>query len=498
MQQADILIGQMENGEYVRFGGTEHVALHARTGTGKTSGFSIPNCFAWPGSLIVLDIKREAWKATAGYRSQVLGQDVYLLDPANRFGRSHRWNPAAAISRTAADSYDQISQLAYLLFPESTSHGSGSNSDKFWEPAGRAALTAVAALLAQTAAEDMTIANMLRVFTRGDGQDWLVKQINDRRGAADPYTRQAVDGISDYLNGEAPQVDGIRKTVSTRLAAWHNPRIAAATLASDFNLADIRRKPMTIYIAIAPRDMARMRPFLRLFFDQLINLNTDVTPEDDATLTTPVLLMMDEFVRMGVMSDFAESAQYIRGYGFRVAFIIQSKSQLRALYGEAAAEDIFSNIGAEIVFGASDPKLVKELSERMGDNTVTVTTRNRPRFMAFFNPTKQTEAEHPHRRPLMLAQEIMRMPATHQIMLRPGMLPMRTKRIQWWSDPTFASCVLPPPIVPKLVIDIAFDDGTGPVVRPRAPMEVKVARPAKPAKAAAAAPTTILLTAGTP
>src|SRR6185312_2138621 len=71
-----ILIGQ-DGDDYLAFGGTEHVALMARTGSGKTSSFCIPNAFNWPGSLIVLDVKGEIYAATAGHRAQRLGQKVF-------------------------------------------------------------------------------------------------------------------------------------------------------------------------------------------------------------------------------------------------------------------------------------------------------------------------------------------------------------------------------------------------------------------------------------
>ena len=55
MQEYDLVLGKSPGGKFLRFGGSEHVALHARSGAGKTSSFTIPNCFAWRGSLVVLD-----------------------------------------------------------------------------------------------------------------------------------------------------------------------------------------------------------------------------------------------------------------------------------------------------------------------------------------------------------------------------------------------------------------------------------------------------------
>lgn len=464
MPEHPILLGQNRDGSYLKFNGSEHVALHARSGAGKTSGFTIPNCFAWQGSLIVLDIKGEIWDATAGHRA-AMRQDVYLLDPAAEDGRSHRWDPLAAINRRSIDRFDQISRQAHLLFPEAQG-GAGSNADKFWEPAGRAAVTAVMNLLTESPSMPLTMANVLRVFTRGDGHEWLERQIACRRTAGTPYSMGVVDGVSDYLNGEAGQVNGIRKTVSTRLQVWMNPRIASATSASDFDVRDIRRRPMSIYLRVAPGNIERMRPFLRLFFDQLLTLNSDKTPAQDPSLNTPVLLMLDEFARLGHMAALSSALQYVRGYGIRVALVIQNKAQIRAIYGKDGAADIFDNLGAEAVYATTDNELAQELEKRLGDDTIDVVTKNRPRFWAWAKWSKQSEAEHPHRRPLMLAQELGRLPDDEQVIIRPGMLPMRVKKMRWYADGNFNCRVMLPPEVQPLEVHITPDDGTTKIVQP--------------------------------
>jgi type IV secretion system protein VirD4 len=457
MQQHPILIGK-QGRDYLNFEGTEHAALYARTGTGKTSSVVIPNCFSWRGSLVVLDVKGEAFRATAGYRSRVLKQDVYLFDPAAEDERTHRWNPLAPVQRDALGRFDQISRQAFMLFPDSTAGGS-SNADAFWTPSARGAFMAVATLLAETPDQDFSMANVLRCFARGDSQDMLAGLIRQRRKSGGPgYSQIAVDGLSDYINGSPDQVGGIRKMTSTRLQSWFNPRIAAPTAASDFDLRQFRRKPMTIYVTVQPGNIPRMRPLLALFFDALINLNTDATAEEDPTIKHQGLIILDEFARLGRMESLAEAAQYVRGYGMRLLYVIQNKAQLRAKYGADSAEDIFDNTGAEIVFGTNDLKLTKELSERMGDDTVNVTTKNRPRFWSWLNPSKQSEAEHPHRRPLMLAQEVARMDPSEQIVLRGGMLPLKTQRACWFTDRNFTTLVRRAPEIPRLDVTVATDD----------------------------------------
>jgi type IV secretion system protein VirD4 len=469
-----ILLGR-DGRDYLDFQGTEHVALYAKTGSGKTSSAVIPNAFEWPGSLVVLDIKGEAFQATAGYREAVLGQQVFCFNPAAESRHTHCWNPFQAITRDSDNRFDQIARQAFMLFPDVTT-GTGSNAAEFWTPAGRQAFTAVAGLVAETLAMPLTVAAVLRVFLRGDGPSWLANRITRRRAAGCPYSQIVVDGISDYVSGDPRQVDGIRKTVSTRLQVWQNPRVAAATSVSDFDLREMRRKPMTIYVTVEPGNLPRMRPLLALFFDQLINLNSDTLPENDPGLRYQTLVILDEFARLGRMDSLAEAAQFMRGYGMRLFYIVQNKAQLRAKYGPDAAADIFDNTGVEIVYGTNDLPLTKEISERMGDDTMNVITANRPRWFPWLNWRRQSEAEHPHRRPLMLAQEVARMPADEQIVLRASMLPARMQRATWFNDPYFTDKVHRPPEIPLLAVEIASDDGQS-SVKPGTAQQTVVAVP---------------------
>ena len=123
-----------------------------------------------------------------------------------------------------------------------------------------------------------------------------------------------------------------------------------------------------------------MRPILRMLFDQAINLNTTATPQQDPTLTTPLLVLLDEFARLDRVATLAEAAQFVRGYGIRMLYIIQNKAQMKALYGQNGAADIFDNLGAEIIFGTGDIDLAKEIENRVGDDTVIFDTITKPRF----------------------------------------------------------------------------------------------------------------------
>jgi type IV secretion system protein VirD4 len=216
---------------------------------------------------------------------------------------------------------------------------------------------------------------------------------------------------------------------------------------------------MTIYVSTPPGNIARVRPLLRLLFDQAVNLNTDTTPDQDPSLKVPVLLVLDEFARLGKVETIAESLQFVRGFGIRVMMVVQNKAQVKALYGPNAAADIFDNLGVELVFGTNDLELAEEIEKRAGDKTVLFETVNAPRFMRKWRWSRQSTVASPHRRPVILDQEVLQMPATRQIVMRPGMKPAWTERIRWYEDKNFTKLEAKPPEVPRLRVQIRADEG---------------------------------------
>ena len=96
-----IVLGK-KGGKFLTFGGTEHCIVEAPTRSGKGVGIVIPNLLSWQESVVVLDVKRENWDATAGFR-QKYGQAVYLFNPTDPEGRTARYNPLGYIDRSDAD-----------------------------------------------------------------------------------------------------------------------------------------------------------------------------------------------------------------------------------------------------------------------------------------------------------------------------------------------------------------------------------------------------------
>ena len=438
---------------YLTFGGPEHVALYAPTRSGKGVGVVIPNCLLWDGSLVVLDVKKENWAASAGIR-QACGQKVLLFDPLDPEGRTARYNPLSYVRRGSYDAFDDIQRIAQMLYPPLE------GDQKFWDDAARSAFVGVTAFLAETPELPLTLGEVLRMFSRADLHTFLSQSIEARRLAGRPYTQACIDALADYLTGPPDLVGSIRKSTTTKLSLWYNPRIDAATSASDFDLRELRQRLHAIYVGVTPDNIDRLRPLLALFFQQVVDVTVKTLPQHDPSAKHQVLVLLDEFPLLGAMPTLTSAFAFVAGYGVRMVLVLQSKAQMRAIYGPDVTSTVLDNCGAEVVFGTKDLALTKELSERLGYNTVEAITRSGPRFGGWWQRDRQNESLSAQRRALMLPQELARLGPREEIVLRPGMRPIRARRIRHYEERLFTSLLCPPPEVAPIEIVVRYDGST--------------------------------------
>jgi type IV secretion system protein VirD4 len=439
---------------YVCLPGVQHVILYAKTGSGKGVAYVIANCFNYGDSLVVLDLKDENYKTTAWHRATVLGQEVFRFAPLDKGGFTHCWNPLGGIDASQPDYISKLQQRAFSFFPET------SGKEKFWQDGARSAFLGISILACETPGIKLNPATVFRFFSSGAGTDELIRLIEEARKAGKPYTQTCVDLISDYLNGTDEVVKGIRKHVTSTMGLWFNPRIVAATERSDFDLRDLRRKRMTIYIGVMPADLEQLGVLLRLFSLQLFEANTDVMPEDDSTITHRCHVLLDEFTAIPAMRTIAEAVGFARGFWLQFSFVVQSKNQVREKYRDNGAASLLENAGAEIVFGTDNLELCKEVSERVGYATVENVSRTMPRFFSLFRAKEQNENTSQTRRALILPQEVAWMPEDEEIMFKAAAPPFRLKRLCWHTDANFKNLKQSPTEPPTVTYKLDRDDGS--------------------------------------
>lgn len=445
-----IVLGK-KGGKFLTFGGSEHCIVEAPTRSGKGVGIVIPNLLSWQESVVVLDVKRENWDATAGFR-QKYGQAVYLFNPTDPEGRTARYNPLGYIDRTDPDQVViELQKIATMLFvpPE--------RGEPFWTDSARTAFVGVGAYLA-VADQPFTIGAIYRLMTTGDTRGFFRRVLDDRSLDLSQGCRNA---LADFTSGADNTFAGIVQTVTSKLSLWLNPRVDAATEECDFDLRELRTHPMSIYLGVSPDELDRVAPLYNLLFQQLVDLNVRGLPDEATPLQ--VLVILDEFARIGRAQVIASAFSYVAGYGIRLLPVIQSRSQLRAVYGEHVANEIVANCGVEVAFTPKELRVANELSERIGYVGQESVTKSLTIHGILANRSKSMSD---HRRALLLPQELMQFPDDELLLLRGGIPPIHGDKIRYYSDALFRARVHSAPEVSPIPRTLRDDEDLPDCVMP--------------------------------
>lgn len=443
-QRDDGIVVGRKNGKLLRLSGQQFVVLAAPTRSGKGVGVVIPNLLDYRESAVVLDIKQENFDLTSGWRRSI-GHEVYLFNPFAEDRRTHRWNPLTYVSSDPAFRISDLQSIAAMLYPD------GDEKDKFWVSQARNAFLGLALYLFERqqhepTSEKPTLGAILRLSS-GDGSE--LKPYLQRLADAPflgPHARTAFAGLISQADVTFASIIG---TLREPLNPWLNPVLDAATAADDFRLDDVRRRRMTIYVGIQPNKLAESRLIVNLFFSQLINVNTKVLPQNDASLKHQCLLLMDEFTSIGRVEIIASAVAYMAGYNLRLLPIVQSMAQLDAVYGKDISRTILTNHALQIIYAPREQQDANDYSEMLGYTTV----RRRARTRSHGAGRGVSDNEVLEKRALMLPQELKAMGPEKQIVLYEGLaMPVLCSKVRYYRDSHFTRRLLPKVVVEPLRI----------------------------------------------
>lgn len=443
-----ILVGQYKErgrNEYLCYGGYQFVMLAAPTRSGKGVGVVIPNCLNYSDSLVVLDIKLENFDKTAGFRAKS-GQEVYLFAPYDECEserqegkpapmRTHRYNPLGYVSSDPVDRIGDIDSIAQAFYNNPNS------KDKFFDEQAKDLFRGITMLVLETPGIPHTLGEVFRQSS-GYGKalpEHLNEMIEKAKAEGRPYSDECVAAISRVCTLSDNTFAGVKGSMQVPLMPWANARVDAATSANDFDLRDVRKKRMTIYVGITPNKLAEAKNIINLFFDQLINLNTKTLPQQDKSLKYQCLMILDEFTAAGKINQIAQSISYQAGYNMRVLTIIQNKSQLEDVYGKPGALTLMSNHALMIMYAPSPvvQSDANEYSEMLGYQTVKNTSHSR----SFGKQGSRSDSTSDQKRALMLPQELKEMDMWEEIVSLEHTKPIRCGKIKYFEDPTFTARV---------------------------------------------------------
>lgn len=444
-----VLLGKFKN-KFLQFKSFEFILLAAPTRSGKGVGFVIPNLLNYPHSVVVLDLKLENFDITSGFRAKH-GQKVFLFAPNDSEYRCHRWN---CLSYIRKDKFHRVSDIQVLAQDFYSSENADANSSYFLDNAQTLFLGCVLYLL-DTPEQPLTMANVIKMTTPDDGSDfgeWIKNEVKERKNTDRELSIECTNTLMAFASNSDNTRSSILSTMTSPLNIFRDPIVAAATSGDDFDLREVRKQKMSIYIGIQPSDLARFSRLINVFFSQLLNLNTQVLPSQDSSLKYQCLLMMDEFTALGRVKILEKGVGFIAGYNMRLAMIIQSHSQLNSTYGEQQGKTFVSNMGASIVYAPREIKDANEVSDTLGYMTVKSTSRS----SSSRGGTSRSTSD--QRRALMLPQEVREMGYENEIVFMANIKPIMAKKIVYYEDDVFKNRInLPIPHIPKLDIEASYN-----------------------------------------
>lgn len=380
-----------ETGRAVRISVQGTLATIAPPRTGKTSGLLIPNLSypelgAWAGPAVVLDTKGEVYRATRERRER-LGRRVVCLDPLDLVGGEDGWNPLSTLDRTDV-LYMQKTALA--LLPEATS---GDEASAYFR---NRAVDLIVGTIGLSVQFDRRRVTGIPLLLSDDAT--FVTYL--KRSKQLPWARAALE----IMQADPRTRDPIRSTAVQAFQWLADARLRSLVRTSTFDLAELSRNEVDIFIAVPPEHKRILAPLLRWFLSDLFTSMRRNRPDER------VIVFVDEAAALGRFDEILTSAAELPGYGASLWTFWQDRSQIVSLYGEAGAATLVNT--AEVVtlsdLSAVDPAESDRWSRALGNYTGLIESFSRPTT----GKGASTTNSGPQPAPLMSREDLVTMPSS--------------------------------------------------------------------------------------
>ena len=431
------MLGLSPSGRYLRDNGPEHVACIAPTRSGKGIGQVIPTLLTWPGSVLVHDMKGENWKATAGYRAR-FSNVIYFnaTDPQT----SAHWNPLLEVRSDE----NQIRDVQNIADQVVDPHGKGKESH--WDRTADQFFLGVI-LHVLHAEADKSLYGVSRFLSDPSRTfDDTLQRMKRTPHRDDMAHERIASAAQAMLNKSDEERSGVLSTALAFLGLYADPIVARNTADSDFRIMDLMQgaHPMSLYIVVPESDRLRLKPLTRLMVTMFTQRLVEVL--NPAENKHRLLMLIDEFTRLGRLQFFSDALSYLAGYHIKAMLVMQSIGQVEEpdVYGRGSSP--IDQCKTRAVMTPQDPRTAEWISQTLGQKTevhqqTTYTGHRLAPWLGHVMVANQESA-----RPLLDPAEVSKMPATDMIVMAAGYAPFYAKRLKYFEAPELAArAAIPPP-----------------------------------------------------
>ena len=350
-----------------KYARNKNILVIGGSGSGKTRFFVKPSLMQMHSSYVVTDPKGTVL-IECGKLLQRGGYRIKVLNTIN-FKKSMRYNPFAYI-RSEKD----ILKLVNTIIANTKGDGEKSGED-FWVKSERLFYCALIGYIHYEAPEEE------KNFTT------LLEMINASEAREDdPEFQSPVDLMFERLEEKDPEHFAVRqykkfllsagKTRSSiliycgaRLAPFDIKELRELMETDEMELDTLGDRKTALFVIISDTDDT-FNFVVSILYTQLFNLLCDKADDEyGGRLPVHVRCLLDEFANIGQIPKFEKLIATIRSREISASIILQSQSQLKAIYKDNA-DTIVGNCDTTLFLGGKEKSTLKEISEILGKETI--------------------------------------------------------------------------------------------------------------------------------
>lgn len=371
-----------------KYARNKNIVVIGGSGSGKTRFFVKPSVMQMNCSMVITDPKgtliEECGKMLAKGppkrdkdgnvikdKSRKVVYEPYVIKVLNtiNFSKSLHYNPFAYI-RSEKD----ILKLVTTIIVNTKGEGEKASED-FWVKAEKLLYTALIAFIWYEGDEEEKNLNT------------LLDLLNESETREEDETYQnPVDMMFQELEERDPQHFEVRRYKKYKMAAGKTAKsilISCGARLAPFDIAELREimsydemeldkigdRKTALFLIMSDTDTT-FNFVIAMLQSQLFNLLCDKADDEyGGRLPVHVRVIADEFANIGQIPQFDKLIATIRSREISASIILQSQSQLKAMYKDSA-DTILGNCDTTLFLGGKEKTTLKEMSELLGKETI--------------------------------------------------------------------------------------------------------------------------------